>query len=580
MRRRQASRPPSNVNPGRTRYAGRTSPLTRPVAVRRPGASVTQEIVAPRSAFVAAAIRSARSRTRTARSRRSRSASASTKSVSKTKGAPYVAVDALRDSPRERGSATAPARVALAQGLCTSAGRFDPVLPKGEGGLRRARLDASRRAAAAYREIPVVRSPSTDEATRAQHAGRPACAQPLDSAGDVVCRAGPTSASEPSRWRTITARGRRARARACRSRIWRPAHLPQQEHRLTANRSPLSSIPVRDVEGTPSVSAPNDFLTRRPSASTNGYATTPRLRGRPQRREHTPEPGTGRRATMARWKARAPPRPLGIGPAPGGAGHAACSSSISSSCSPSTQCTTIMAETSTSGWLGLLVLGVLWWSWVGYSWLTSVVIPKKVQCASRCSPRWRRCSRRARGPWCVRRRRPVVRRGVRHRPSRANRPLRAGELDPPFRRRPAGLQHRTGVRLVTAAAFTDGLGQGRSSVRAPARHGRPVPHRLGGWKLAPRHFAERHGADRDHRPRRIDQWSWAWAPRLASTCVVTAATLGIALSACPGGCTSTSSRNRRARAWSRQKGREQNEIARTYSYLHFPMVAGIVLVAA
>src|SRR6266511_2957938 len=27
--------------------------------------------------------------------------------------------------------------------------------------------------------------------------------------------------------------------------------------------------------------------------------------------------------------------------------------------------------------LGILVLGVLWWSWVGYSWLTSVVDPEE-----------------------------------------------------------------------------------------------------------------------------------------------------------------------------------------------------------
>src|SRR3954469_1683731 len=42
-----------------------------------------------------------------------------------------------------------------------------------------------------------------------------------------------------------------------------------------------------------------------------------------------------------------------------------------------TQCTALME--SGHGWRtvgqGLLVLGVLWWSWVGYAWLTSVVDP-------------------------------------------------------------------------------------------------------------------------------------------------------------------------------------------------------------
>src|SRR5687767_10526397 len=44
-----------------------------------------------------------------------------------------------------------------------------------------------------------------------------------------------------------------------------------------------------------------------------------------------------------------------------------------------TQCTALMAETPTWEGLakGLLVLGVLWWSWVGYAWLTSVVDPEE-----------------------------------------------------------------------------------------------------------------------------------------------------------------------------------------------------------
>src|SRR5271154_6985961 len=44
-----------------------------------------------------------------------------------------------------------------------------------------------------------------------------------------------------------------------------------------------------------------------------------------------------------------------------------------------TQCTTLMLRTPTwKGLLqGLLVLGVLWWSWVGYAWLTSVIDPEE-----------------------------------------------------------------------------------------------------------------------------------------------------------------------------------------------------------
>src|SRR3954469_19401096 len=44
-----------------------------------------------------------------------------------------------------------------------------------------------------------------------------------------------------------------------------------------------------------------------------------------------------------------------------------------------TQCTALMAAEPT--WRGLakgvLVLGILWWTWVGYAWLTSVVDPEE-----------------------------------------------------------------------------------------------------------------------------------------------------------------------------------------------------------
>src|SRR6185503_17847637 len=44
-----------------------------------------------------------------------------------------------------------------------------------------------------------------------------------------------------------------------------------------------------------------------------------------------------------------------------------------------TQCTALMAARPEWEGLGqgLLVLGVLWWAWVGYAWLTSVVDPEE-----------------------------------------------------------------------------------------------------------------------------------------------------------------------------------------------------------
>src|SRR3954453_21477859 len=44
-----------------------------------------------------------------------------------------------------------------------------------------------------------------------------------------------------------------------------------------------------------------------------------------------------------------------------------------------TQCTALMAKNPTWEGLfqGVLILGVLWWAWVGYAWLTSVVNPEE-----------------------------------------------------------------------------------------------------------------------------------------------------------------------------------------------------------
>ncbi|HET9569727.1 MAG TPA: low temperature requirement protein A, partial [Vicinamibacterales bacterium] len=44
-----------------------------------------------------------------------------------------------------------------------------------------------------------------------------------------------------------------------------------------------------------------------------------------------------------------------------------------------TQCTTLMAHDPTWDGLarGILMLGLLWWAWTGYAWLTSVVNPEE-----------------------------------------------------------------------------------------------------------------------------------------------------------------------------------------------------------
>ena len=49
-----------------------------------------------------------------------------------------------------------------------------------------------------------------------------------------------------------------------------------------------------------------------------------------------------------------------------------------------TQCTALMSKQPTWEGLakGLLILGLLWWSWVGYAWLTSVLDPEEAIAAA------------------------------------------------------------------------------------------------------------------------------------------------------------------------------------------------------
>ena len=40
---------------------------------------------------------------------------------------------------------------------------------------------------------------------------------------------------------------------------------------------------------------------------------------------------------------------------------------------------------------GLLVLGVLWWAWAAYAWLTNTINPEEGAVRLACSSRWARC---------------------------------------------------------------------------------------------------------------------------------------------------------------------------------------------
>lgn len=253
-----------------------------------------------------------------------------------------------------------------------------------------------------------------------------------------------------------------------------------------------------------------------------------------------------------------------------------------------TQCTALMADNPTWTGLaqGLLVLGVLWWSWVGYAWLTSVVNPEEgvvrfaifvamaaLLVAALCVPQafgdlalLFACS------YGVVRFAQIVLFTV------------ASRDDPALRRSVAGLAGGTalGVGLLVGASFADGSSQGALWVLALLLDmGEPFLFGADGWKLVPGHFAERHGLIVIIALGESIVAIGVGAEFGVDAGVVVAATLGIAVAAALWwlyfDIVALVAERRLSNA---AEGRERNEIARdSFSYLHFPMVAGIVLVA-
>jgi low temperature requirement protein LtrA len=253
-----------------------------------------------------------------------------------------------------------------------------------------------------------------------------------------------------------------------------------------------------------------------------------------------------------------------------------------------TQCTALMADEPTWEGLakGLLVLAALWWAWVGYSWLTSVVDPEEddvrfVLFGSMAAM------------LIVALAVPLafeddglafaIAYGV-VRAFHIGLFVIASRDDPAFRRSTLGLAvgSAIGVSLLVTASFFDGWVQGALWLLAIVLDvAEPYVFGAEGWHLVPEHFAERHmlilivalGES-------IVAIGIGTEPGLDAG-VIVAAVLGIAI-AC-------------ALWWAyfdvvalvavkllgeKGPGRDQNEMARdSYSYLHFPMIAGIVLLA-
>jgi low temperature requirement protein LtrA len=254
-----------------------------------------------------------------------------------------------------------------------------------------------------------------------------------------------------------------------------------------------------------------------------------------------------------------------------------------------TQCTALMAETPTWEGLarGLLVLGVLWWSWVGYAWLTSVVDPEEglvrfaifgamaaLLVAALCVPEaFGDLALLFACAYGVVRVAQLVLLGV------------ASRDDPTLRRSlMTGLVGSTavGVGLLVGASFADNELQGALWALALLLD-MLGPFLFGseGWQLAPGHFADRHGLIVIIALGESIVAIGVGSEAGVDAGVVAAAVLGIAVAGALWWLYFDVVALVAARRLSNAaEGRERNEIARdSFSYLHLPMVAGIVLLA-
>jgi low temperature requirement protein LtrA len=253
-----------------------------------------------------------------------------------------------------------------------------------------------------------------------------------------------------------------------------------------------------------------------------------------------------------------------------------------------TQCTALMSHHPDWSGLaqGLLVLGVMWWSWVGYAWLTSVVDPEEgavrivifaamaaLLVASLCVPE-------SFGDLALT---FAIAYGFVRVAHIALFTL-ASRDDPGLRKSVVGLAVSTaiGVGLLACASALDGFAQGALWMLAILLDmGAPYLFGAEGWKLVPGHFAERHGLIIIIALGESIVAIGAGSEAGVTAGVITAAVLGVALAATMWwtyfDIVAIVAGRRLA---STAPGREQNEMARdSYSYLHFLMVAGIVLVA-
>ena len=253
-----------------------------------------------------------------------------------------------------------------------------------------------------------------------------------------------------------------------------------------------------------------------------------------------------------------------------------------------TQCTAAMAHD--PSWTGMLealaVLGVLWWSWGGYAWLTSALEPDEGAVrlvmfgAMAAALVASLCVTEAFGDHGVA---FAVAYGA----------LRAAHLalfvvagrDAPLLRRSVGslaVSSAIALALLLAAGFTDGWVQGALWIVAIVGDvGGPYLFGAEGWQIVAEHFAERFGLFVIIALGESVVAIGVGAEDHVDAGVVVAAVLGMAILAALWwlyfDLTALIATDRLVAL---PPGRAQNELARDgWALLHFPMVAGIVLVA-
>jgi len=253
-----------------------------------------------------------------------------------------------------------------------------------------------------------------------------------------------------------------------------------------------------------------------------------------------------------------------------------------------TQCTALMIDHPT--WVGLaqavFVLTLLWWTWTGYAWLTSVVDPEEggvrialagamaaLLIAALCVPEsWGDRAVEFAAAYAV------VRLGHIALFTLASRD------DPQLRQsvRMLAVSTAAGVTLLIAGAIAGGTAQAVLwAVALVLDAGPPLVFGTDGWRLSPAHFAERHGLIVIIALGETIVALGVGAEAGLTVAVAAAAILGIVLVFelwwTYFDVVAIANVRRLVRA---PVGRVQNAMARdVYSYLHLPLIAGIELAA-